>query len=76
MTTGLARAKHSHCQNVNCSAGIIESSTTGDGQRERAPEPTTECFLLGVGGELGRSAGVRPQPIDVGSAGGAGGKAS
>ena len=28
-TTGAARAKASHCQFVNCSAGIIDISTTG-----------------------------------------------
>jgi hypothetical protein len=28
-TTGVASAKHSHCQYVNCRGGIIEMSTTG-----------------------------------------------
>ena len=65
-TTGVASWSASHCQLSNCSAGIIESSSTGSASTRRDHEPAAQrrrrvrLVVRGAGAPAPRSGSTAP----------------
>ena len=61
VTTGAASVSDSHCQASNCSAGIIDSATTGTVRIDRGEQPVAERpGLVRLAARVGSASPTRP----------------